>query len=105
MKIDSYTKTIAATATPVNMVADTGKSWSDAREVIVTCPSGNTSDLTIGSKARQTFVVAKGTSLRLSEINRAGGSGRFELSDMWIKAGTNGDTVSILLVDPSNPSL
>lgn len=102
MKIDSYAKDLAAATTPENLIADSGNQWRHAREVVITCPAANTSDLTIGSRERQDFVVAKGTSLRLSFINRTGQAGNYELANIWVKAGTNADDVQILLIDPSN---
>lgn len=100
MKIDGYSKTIAAAATPVNLIASSGDQPIYAKSVRIACPASNTSDLMIGSVARQQYVVAKGTSVSLEEINRAGQSGKFSLAHIWVKAGTNGDVVQILLSDP-----
>lgn len=105
MRIDSYTKDIAAAATAENLIADASGSlpqFKFARDVKIFCPSANTSDLLIGSKDRQAFTVLKGQSISLSEINRAGQSGKYELAEIFVKAGTNGDDVQILLIDPSD---
>jgi hypothetical protein len=102
MKIDSYVKDIAAAATPVNLKADSGQVWANAKDVLIFCPSTNTSDLLIGSKSRQSFTVVKGQSVRLGEINRTGQSGKYDLGEIYVKAGTNGDDVQICLIDPSN---
>lgn len=105
MKIDSFSKDIAASTTPENLIADASGSlpqFKFARSVIIRCPSANTSDLLLGSKDRQNTTIAKGTSLTLPEINRTGQSGKYELAEIFVKAGTNGDDVEITLIDPSN---
>lgn len=102
MKIEGYTKDIAATATPVNLVAPSGVAFKFAKDVLIRCPAANTSDLKIGSAARQEFTVVKSTFVALSEINRAGQSAKYSLADIYVKAGTNGDDVEICLVDPSD---
>ena len=103
MRIDSYAKDIAAAATAENLIADAGGAqYKFAKDVKIFCPTANTSDLKIGSSIRQEFTVVKGQSVSLSEINRAGQSGKYELAEIFVKAGTNGDDVQILLVDPSD---
>ena len=105
MRIDSYSKDIAAATTPEDLIADASGSlprYKFAKSVKVRCPSANTSDLLIGSKDRQGFTIAKGTTLDLSEVNLAGQSGKYELAAIFIKAGTNGDDVEIILTAPSN---
>lgn len=102
MTIEGYTKDIAATGTPVNAVAPSGVAYKFAKDVVIRCPAGNTSDLKIGSRARQEFTVAKGTNERMTTImNAMSQSGKFRLEEIFIKAGTNGDDVEILLIDPS----
>lgn len=101
MTLDSYTKDIANTAQPENLVADTGTQWKFAREVIVQCPSGNSSPVSIGSRERQEFEIAAGEQQRIASVNRAGQSLKLDLSKIWVSAGTNGDDVTILLIDPS----
>lgn len=102
MRIDSYTKDIAAAATAENIVADADAMPKRAKDVVIHCPAANTSDLLVGNELRQAFTVVKGTSLRLSDVNRAGQSGKYELDKIFVKAGTNGDDVQILLLDPSD---
>lgn len=102
--IDSYVRTIALAATAETIVDPTVATASKyARDVIVRCPTGNTSDIKLGNRSRQGFTIAKGTSERLSTImNNMSQSGRFLLAEIFVKAGTNADTVEILLVHPSN---
>jgi len=102
MRIDSYVKDIASAATAENLIADSGAMPKFAKDVRVFCPSANTSDLLIGNEIRQAYSVLKGQSVILSEINRAGQSGKYELASIFVKAGTNGDDVQILLIDPSD---
>lgn len=105
MKIDSYTKDIAAAATAENCIADpaTGMPQSRyARGVMIRCPSTNTSDLLIGSRARQAFTVAKGTTHVMPMPNGAGQASRYDLADIYVKAGTNADDVEIILIDPTD---
>ena len=105
MRIDSFIKDLAAASTPENLIADSSGSlpqFKFARAVIIRCPSTNTSDLSVGSKDRQSSLIIKGTSLELPEINRAGQSGKYELAEIFVKAGTNGDDVEVILIDPSN---
>jgi hypothetical protein len=101
MKIDGYSKTIALAATPENLVADSGDKPLYAKSVRIACPASNASDLMIGSVSRQQFTIPKGTSIDLEQINRAGQAGKFSLKDIWVKAGTNGDAVQVLVSDPS----
>lgn len=103
MKIDSYSKDIAAAATAENLVADSGgDQFKYARQVLVRCPSANTSDLLIGNNKRQAFTIAKGTTHVFPVGNGPGGTGKYDLSQMYVKAGTNADDVEIILIDPSN---
>ena len=103
MKIDSYSKDIASTATPENMVADAGgDQFKFARQVLVRCPAANTSDIKIGNSKRQDFTVAKGTTHIFPTPNGAGQSSRYDLREMFVKVGTNGDDVEIILVDATN---
>lgn len=103
IKIEGYTKDIAAAATAVDATAPSGTIYKYAKEVLIRCPSANTSDLKIGSRTRQEFTVVKGTQVELSTItNRMSQSDKYQLQELFIKAGTNGDDVEILLVDPSN---
>lgn len=105
MRIDSFTKDIAASSTPENLIADASGSlpqFKFARSVIIACPSANTSAIQIGSKDRQNTTIPKGTALTLPEINRTGQSGKYELAEIFVKVGTNGDDVEITLIDPSN---
>lgn len=102
MKIEGYTKDIAATATPVNLLAPSGVAPKFAKDVIIRCPAANGSDLKIGAFGRQEFTVPKGTFIQLSEINRTGQSCKYTLADIYVKAGTNGDDVEVCLVDPSD---
>lgn len=101
MKLDSYSKDIAAAVTAENLVADGGKQWKFAREVWVGCPTGNTSDLLIGSKDRQGLTIPKGTVQRLSAVLKAGAGQRYNLEEIFVKAGTNGDDVEVMVIDPS----
>lgn len=103
LTIDSYSKDIAAAAAPEDVIADSGAKWKFALDVVIRCPSGNTSDLLIGNRTRQGFSVIKGTEMRLSTVlNRMSQSGKFKLEEIFVKAGTNGDDVEILLIQPSN---
>lgn len=104
MKIDGYSKTIALAATPENLVADSGDQPLYAKSIRIFCPASNTSDLMVGSVSRQGYAVPKGTSISLEQINRAGQAGKFSLANIWVKAGTNGDSVQILLSDPDPAS-
>jgi len=102
--IDSYTKDIASAATAENAVADAGGDvFKFAKDVIIHCPAGNTSDLLLGNRTRQAFTIVKGTSQRIGSIlTRTSQAGKFDLREIFIKAGTNADDVEILLVEPSN---
>ena len=107
MKIDSYVKDIAAATTPEDLVADavaTQPQYKFARQVHIHCPAGNTSDLIVGPKGRGGvgMTVVKGTTLILPVPNGAGQASRYDLREIVVKAGTNGDDVQILLVGPTN---
>lgn len=104
VRIDSYSKDIAAASTPEDIVADAGGAqYKYAKEIFIRCPAGNTSDLLVGNRTRQGFTVVKSSILALSSIiNRMSQSEKFDLREIFIKAGTNADDVEILLVDPSN---
>ena len=95
----SYVKDIAASATPENLVPDDG-SVTKAKKVIVQCPLGNSSDLLLGGSDSQDFVVTKGTSFEIPDtLIQTGNSSIKNLADIWVKAGTNGDNVVVLLMD------
>lgn len=106
MQIQGFSMTIAAAATPMS-VSDGLKSNAGyvanqyAFDVVIQCPSANTSALLIGNREGQGFSIAKGTEVRLSTImNRMSQSARFVLSELFVKAGTNGDKAEILLIGP-----
>lgn len=105
-QIQGFSMTVAATGTPMS-VADGIKSNVGyaanqfAFDVVIQCPSGNTSAISIGNREGQGFSIAKGASIRLSTImNRMSQSARFVLSELFVKVGTNGDKAEILLVGP-----
>lgn len=99
--LDSYQVTIALATTPQPAVAPSGDVWKYATEVVIQCPATNTSDIVVGGPSRQAFIVAKGTSLALSSVlNRQSQSAKFDLTQIYIKAGTNSDKANILLVQP-----
>ena len=106
MKIDVYVKDLAAAATPEDLVADAGgDQFKFARQVHVHCPAANTSDLTLISKKRggtTGMTIVKGTTLVLPVPNGAGQASRYDLRDILVKAGTNGDDVQITIVDPTD---
>ncbi len=105
LTIDSYSKDIAASATAENIVADSGgEQFKFAKDVILKVPAGNTSDMLVGNRARQAFpLLATGDEVRLSSIlNLMSQSAKFDLREIFVKAGTNGDDIHILLIDPSN---
>lgn len=103
MQIQGYSKTIAATATPVNVQNVGGTVFKFAKELIIQCPAGNTSDIKIGNREGQAFTVAKGTRVELSTIsNRMSQSDKYDLTETFILAGTNGDKVEIIAIDPTN---
>lgn len=103
LTIDSYSKDIAAVATAEDIVADAGVKWKFAKDVILKAPAGNTSDILVGNRTRQAFpLLAAGDELRLSSIlNLMSASSKYDLSEIFVKAGTNGDDIHILLIDPS----
>ena len=103
LEVDSYSVTIASTATPQSILAPSGTVWPFARDVLIRCPSGNTSDILVGNRTRQLYTIPKGTDIRLSTImNRMSQSGKYTLGEIFIKVGTNSDKAEILLIEPSN---
>ena len=93
----SYVKDIADANTPENLVPDDA-SIVKALKVVVQCPSGNTSDLLLGGKDAQLFVILKGTYFEIPDaLIQTGNSSLKELSNIWVKAGTNGDDVIVLV--------
>lgn len=100
LTIDSYTKTIAASATPENAIAASGAQFRYAKEVIL---RAGTSTLTIGNRTRQGLTVATGQSITLSSVlNRVSTPARYDLQELFLRVATNGDAVQILLIEPSN---
>lgn len=108
LQISGYSITITTATVPQSVAIPTTGGITKhqyAYDVVIRCPSGNTSDLTIGSREGQAFTIVKGTSERMSTImNRMSQSARFVLSEMFVKAGTNGDKAEILLIGPSDDS-
>lgn len=104
LTIDSYSRTIAAAATAESISdATVATAFKFARDVVIHCPAGNTTDIKLGNRTRQGFTIAKGTSERLSTImNNMSQSGKFRVAEIFVKAGTDGDKAEILLVAPSN---
>lgn len=103
MKIDIYVKDIAAAATPENLVADDGDQFTKARRVRIHCPTANTSDLTLLTKKRggtTGITIVKGTTYELPMPIGTGQGGRYDLREIMVKAGTNGDDVQIEILDP-----
>lgn len=96
--IDSYSKDIAAAVTAENLVKD-GGGYKKASTVLITCPSANTSDLLLGVSSSQDILIPKGTTLNLRAVlNRMGFEDEFDLEQLYIKAGTNGDDVGIMIM-------
>lgn len=104
LEVSGYSITVAAAATaqPASIATTAGITRHKfAYDVVIRCPSGNTSDITIGNREAQGYTIAKGTSERLSTImNRMSQSAKFVLDELFIKAGTNGDKAEILLIGP-----
>jgi len=101
MTLDSFQKEIAAAATIENLVPDDGTQWTSAREIWLTCPNTNAGDMLLGSKDRQLWPIAPGSTQRISSIMKPGQSLRQVLSEIWVKADTNNDVVIVMLIDPS----
>lgn len=107
--IDSYEKTIASTATPVNVQASSGAVWIYAKDVVIKAVPGNTTPILIGNRTRQAFTLAPvdadayaAEEIRLSTLmNRMSQSAKFDLREIFVKAGTNGDKFQVLLIDPT----
>lgn len=106
LEISGYSITIASTATPQQVsIPTTGgiTRHKYAFDVVIKCPSGNTSALLIGNREGQAFSIDKGLEVRLSTImNRMSQSARFKLDELFVKAGTNGDKAEILLIGPDD---
>lgn len=108
LQIQGFSMTIATAATPKS-VADGLKAAAGyvqnqyAFDVVIQCPSSNTSALMIGNREGQAFSIAKGASVRMTTImNRMSQSARFVLSELFVKAGTDGDKAEILLIGPDS---
>ena len=107
-QIQGFSMTIAAAATPMDVAAGLASNSGYVKnkyafDVVIQCPSGNTSAISIGNREGQAFSIAKGSEVRLSTImNRMSQSARFVLSELFVKAGTNGDKAEILLIGPDN---
>lgn len=105
-QIQGFSMTIAAAATPMSVAqglkAAAGYVQNQyAFDVVIQCPSTNTSALLIGNREGQGFSIAKGAEIRLSTImNRMSQSARFTLAELFVKAGTDGDKAEILLIGP-----
>lgn len=104
IEIDTYTKDIAATATPENLIADAGGAqWKYAKRVILRAPASNSTALLIGNEDRRVWSLAAGAEVTLPSIlNRMSQSGKYDLAKIFVEAQTNGDDVDIILIDPSN---
>ena len=106
LQVSGYSITITAAATPqaVNNPTTMGITpHKYAYDVVIQCPSSNTSALTIGNREGQAFSIAKGASVRMTTImNRMSQSARFVLSELFVKAGTDGDKAEILLIGPDD---
>lgn len=105
-QIQGFSMTVAATGTPMS-VADGLASNAGyvknkyAFDVVIQCPSSNTTAISIGNREGQGFSIAKGSSVRLSTImNRMSQSARFVLSELFVKVATNSDKAEILLIGP-----
>lgn len=94
-KIRSFNKPIAAAAT-AEAIGE-GK----AREVILVAADGNSADdMLVGDSDAQTFPLKKGQPLKLRELlNRMSFGGEYDLSKIFVKAGTNGDVVNVLVTE------
>jgi hypothetical protein len=97
-KIKTYNKSIAAAATAESLQIDNGP--TRAQEILLKASDGNSADdMLVGTSDEQTFPVPKGEVTKLSQlIAAAGGAGEYDLSEIFIKAGTNGDEVHVLVM-------
>lgn len=106
--ISGYSITIASTTVPqaVSIPTTAGITRHKfAFDVVIKCPSSNTTAILIGSREGQAFSIDKGLSERLSTImNRMSQSGRYKLDEIFVKAQTNGDKAEILLIGPEDDS-
>ena len=98
IRMETYEVDVPAAATPVT-IKKSGQS-SRACEVWLQAKSTNAADdMLMGTVDGQFFPVKKGQPLRLQQIlNRMSSGYDFELSDIFVKAGTNGDDVQVLLM-------
>jgi hypothetical protein len=94
MKIDSYL--ITSIAGGSNLIAQAGSQPKFARAVILRNVSGT---VTLGGKERGTRPLPVNTDIVLNEVNRAGQSGKYDLSEMILRGV---GTTEVLLIDPSN---
>ena len=98
-RVQSYDKIVAAAATPESLlVAD---KETQASEILLKAREANTTDdVLIGGADDQTFPLPKGAPIRLSEIlNRMSYGGKYELAEIFVNVGTNGDGVHVLVLN------
>jgi len=94
MKIDSYLVTSVAAGTP--LIAASGSMPKFARMVVLKNASGT---VTLGGKERGTYPLPANVEVKLEEVNRAGQSGKYELSEIILRGI---GTTEVVLVDPSD---
>lgn len=99
LSIVAYDVTIAAAATAQTIATST---QVDASEVILRAKASNVSDaMLLGNRSGQSWPLLKADQpMRLSEIlNRMGYGDKFDLKEIFVKAGNNGDIVQVLLIN------
>lgn len=98
MLIESYEVDVPAAATAVSILKS-GQS-NKACEVWLAAKSTNAADnMLVGNRAGQVFPLLKASPIKLAEVlNRMGYASEYDLSEIFVKAGTNGDDVCVMLV-------
>ena len=94
MRIDSYPVTSTAPGVSINTPAS-GMIYKKARMVILKNTSGT---VTLGGVERGSYPLPANVEVKLEEVNRAGQSGKYELSQLILRGV---GVTEVILVDPS----
>jgi len=95
LKIKSFNKTVAASATPEQLTKDKIIT-SNAR---IKALNTNTNPVFIGGEDAQTYPLIANQELALNELFSKSGADEVDLSEIFCKVTTNGEGVAIIYGD------
>lgn len=92
LKLTSFTKTVAATGTPEQLI----KAPTITSNAKIKALTTNATPVFIGDSAAQDYPLSAGQELSLADLFSKSGADEIDLSEVFCKVGTNGNGVAVI---------